>query len=187
MSKAWPGWWLGWLLLFSGASAAIELPRPALVPGGVAIVALPADGEQPPRAWYRDRRVMVVRQGEGWYAVVGIPLSAKPGRHTVTVKGARRDHVSFTVKEKKYREQHLTIKNRRMVNPNATGRRRVHPAGGRAAEQPVRVAPFLQRGAAQAPQRAGYRRLNGDPRPGPRPRCRGGHRELFFQRKHRFY
>ncbi len=119
MSKAWPGWWLGWLLLFSGASAAIELPRPALVPGGVAIVALPANGERPPRAWYRDRRVMVVRQGEGWYAVIGIPLSAKPGRHTVTVKGARQDHVSFTVKEKKYREQHLTIKNRRMVNPNA--------------------------------------------------------------------
>ncbi len=125
MSRGWSSWWLGWLLLFSGASAAMELPRPALVPGGVAIVALPAGGEQPPRAWYRDRRVMVVRQGDGWYAVVGIPLSARPGRHTVTVQGARRNHISFTVKEKRYREQHLTIKNRRMVNPDAEDLKRI--------------------------------------------------------------
>ncbi|HFC52979.1 MAG TPA: M23 family metallopeptidase [Gammaproteobacteria bacterium] len=125
MSRGWPSWWLGWLLLFSGTTAAIELPRPALVPGGVAIVALPASGELPPRAWYRDRRVMVVREGEGWHAVVGIPLSAKPGRHTVTVRGARQSQVFFTVKGKKYREQHLTIKNRRMVNPGAEDLKRI--------------------------------------------------------------
>ncbi len=119
MSRRWLGWWCGWLLLFSGMAPATELPRSSPVPGGVAIVELPSKGGQSPEAWYRGKRVMVVRRGERWYAVIGIPLGAKPGKHNVEVKGGKRKKVSFTVTKKRYREQHLTIKNRRMVNPNA--------------------------------------------------------------------
>ncbi|HHS83927.1 MAG TPA: M23 family metallopeptidase [Gammaproteobacteria bacterium] len=107
------------------AVSSAELPRASSVPGGVAIVELPAKGKQQPEARYRDRRVMVVEKAGRWYAVIGIPLSAKPGKHVVTLTGAAKKNIPFLVGEKKYREQHLTIKNRRMVNPNADDLKRI--------------------------------------------------------------
>ncbi len=120
MSRKWLRWALaGGLLLLFGTLAAAETPRPAPVPGGVAIVPLPGNHPQPPKAWYREKRVMVIHRENGWRAVVGVPLSAKPGTHWLVVRGGKRQRIPFTVKDKHYREQHLTIKNRRMVNPNA--------------------------------------------------------------------
>ncbi len=118
MNKGWLIFWLLNGLLLSGTVWAIDLPRSSPVPGGVAIVELPGGKTLPPKAWYRDKRVMVVRKGMHWYAVIGIPLSAKPGTHLIVVKGRKQRRIPFIVKEKKYREQHLTIKNRRMVNPS---------------------------------------------------------------------
>ncbi len=119
--------WLCWLLLIPVAPAgSVELPRESNVPGGVAVIELPAaDGEQQPEAWYRDRRVMVLNNANRWYAIVGIPLNAKPGKHTLTVKSSTTKRIHFTVTEKKYREQHLTIKNKRMVNPDADDLKRI--------------------------------------------------------------
>ena len=119
-------WALCWLALIPAtAVSSAELPRASSVPGGVAIVELPAKGKQQPEARYRDRRVMVVEKAGRWYAVIGIPLSAKPGKHVVTLTGAAKKNIPFLVGEKKYREQHLTIKNRRMVNPNADDLKRI--------------------------------------------------------------
>ncbi len=119
-------WAFFWLTLIPvSATNSIELPRASSVPGGVAVIELPATGKQRPEAWYRDRKVMVVNNADHWYAVIGIPLSAKPGKHAVTVKGATKKKIAFPVSEKKYREQHLTIKNKRMVNPNADDLKRI--------------------------------------------------------------
>ncbi len=113
------------MLLGAAAAAAVELPRASKVPGGVAVVELPASAQQRPTAWYRDRRLMVVEREGRWYAVAGIPLGARPGMHHITVKGGAADRVSFAVQQKEYREQHLTISNKRKVNPTAADLKRI--------------------------------------------------------------
>lgn len=112
-------------LLLLGAGSAIALPRGEAVPGGVAIVAL-GEAAAAPTAWYQGKRVMVVQQEGQWQAVIGIPLSAAPGRHTLRVQpGAGADRsLTFEVQGKQYEEQHLTVAPR-MVNPSAENQRRI--------------------------------------------------------------
>jgi len=107
------------LLFLSGAPARAEsfivrlLDKP--VPGGVAVVPLGA-GASAPQATYRGRRVMVLPDESGqWIAVVGIPLDTRPGSQSVQVGGRA---VSFDVHAKTYVAQHITLKNKRQVNPN---------------------------------------------------------------------
>ena len=53
-------------------------PRASAVPGGVARIPLGAS-QSAPRARLADQRVLVVREGDQWVAVVGLALSLKPG------------------------------------------------------------------------------------------------------------
>ena len=99
-------------LLAALAAAAGPLPKHFPVPGGLAVIPLAADADGLPT--YRKRQVMVARFGDERFAIVGIPLSAKPGRHELSLGN---NTLTFTVQDKTYREQHLTIKNRRQVNP----------------------------------------------------------------------
>ncbi|MDF3843919.1 peptidoglycan DD-metalloendopeptidase family protein [Pseudomonas citronellolis] len=88
------------------------------VPGGVAVVQLGSAGPAP-SASYQGKPVLVVREeGRDWIAVVGIPLSVKPGQQQLQVKqaGANRS-LPFQVGSKHYREQRITLKNTRQVNP----------------------------------------------------------------------
>ncbi len=113
--------WLALLLSLPGL--ALALPQHNPVPGGVALVGLgPADG-QPPRARYRDKPVMVQQTGGQWTAVVGIPLTAKPGEHELALADGQR--LRFAVQAKDYPSQHLTIKNKRKVNPNEDDMKRI--------------------------------------------------------------
>jgi murein DD-endopeptidase MepM/ murein hydrolase activator NlpD len=62
---------------------------------------------------------MVLANGSAYTAVVGLPLATKPGTHTLKLQDAsgKTTKRSFTVAEKTYQSQHITIKNKRMVNP----------------------------------------------------------------------
>jgi murein DD-endopeptidase MepM/ murein hydrolase activator NlpD len=93
------------------------------VPGGVAVVPLGA-GPQAPSVNYDGRRVMVLRDSdEQWIAVVGIPLSVRPGRQTVQVQGG--SALPFDVRSKEYVAQHITLKNKRQVSPNPDDLKRI--------------------------------------------------------------
>ncbi|TCT01629.1 peptidase M23-like protein [Paralcaligenes ureilyticus] len=89
------------------------------VPGGVAVLALGRDAVAP-RAVYLKNKVLVVRDSDGqWVAVVGIALKTAAGRQVLqlrTGQGAR--ELGFNVAAKKYREQHIALKNKNMVNPD---------------------------------------------------------------------
>ncbi len=99
------------------------------VPGGVAIIDL-GTGAQAPTATYQGKPVLVVKeQGTRWLAIVGIPLTVKPGTQQVTSGGRT---LNFTVGSKKYPEQHITLKNKRQVNPNPEDNKRIE---GELAEQ----------------------------------------------------
>lgn len=107
------------LLGFALQATAELLPKEEPVPGGIAMVSLGADTEPMPKAYYQGKRIMVLKSEGQWKAVIGLPLSTKPGRHTLRVHGQPGDNDTrlFEVKDKKYLEQHITLKNKRMVNP----------------------------------------------------------------------
>jgi len=105
---------------------AIGLPQEASVPGGVALIELPA-AETPPRATFKGKPVMVVPNGEAYTAVVGLPLSTRAGEHALQIHHASGTDVTqtFSVTDKAYQSQHITIKNKRMVNPEKRDMERI--------------------------------------------------------------
>ena len=96
------------------------------VPGGVAVLGL-GNAERAPEVSFLGRRVLVVREeGKQWIAVVGIPLSVKPGEQQVDIKDAQgKRALSFTVGAKEYKAQHITLKNPRQVNPDPDDMKRI--------------------------------------------------------------
>ena len=101
---------------------ATKLPRALAVPGGIAIVKV-ADAQtqlMPPTVSSDGKRVWTVNQNGAWFAVVGLPLSIKPGEHTIDIHHdgqTKPQKISFVVKDKKYAVQRLTISNKAMVDP----------------------------------------------------------------------
>jgi len=106
--------------LLLAPTIAVALPQHQPIPGGVAIVPLGTNSSTAPEVHYNKRRIMVVKNSHEWVAVVGISLSAKTGTHSIKIKdaGSKTFRRSFTVSPKQYKTQHLTIKNKRKVNPN---------------------------------------------------------------------
>ncbi|WAJ36526.1 peptidoglycan DD-metalloendopeptidase family protein [Pseudomonas sp. GOM7] len=93
------------------------------VPGGVAVVDL-GNPAQAPEVRYQGKPVLTIREdGKRWIAIVGIPLSVKPGSQQVEVDDGRR--VNFQVGTKHYAEQRITIKNQQQVTPNAKNLARI--------------------------------------------------------------
>lgn len=92
------------------------------VPGGVAVIEL-GTGAQAPKTTYDGKPVLVVKEQETWRAIVGIPLTVKPGsQQRITADGRQ---LAFAVVNKKYPEQHITLKNKRQVNPNPADLKRI--------------------------------------------------------------
>ena len=86
------------------------LPQASAVPGGV--VLLPIDGAAAvaPVATLDGARTMVLRDGDRWLAVVGIPLDTKPGRQELVVShGGKTTRLGFDVDAKQYDVQKLTV------------------------------------------------------------------------------
>jgi murein DD-endopeptidase MepM/ murein hydrolase activator NlpD len=113
----------GWLVAILAApsiatSPADGLPRESRVPGGVALVAVAPAIESKPVVTRDSANVWTVKRGASWVAVVGLPLSTVPGEHSISVSrdGAMRS-VPFTVQNKRYPVQHVTLKDNAMVEP----------------------------------------------------------------------
>ena len=89
---------------------ALELPRESAVPGGVKIIPLNADGDAVPYVDADGNRVLVIKDGADWVAVVGIPLSAPIAPRRVTVHAADdRREIEFSVGSKRYASQSLKV------------------------------------------------------------------------------
>jgi len=101
------------------------LPKTHAYPGGMVILDL-GDSENAPKASFNEVPVAVLKTTAGWKAMVGIPLSTKPGNHflDLTING---DSVvrSFEISDQTYAEQHITITNKRKVNPNEEDMKRI--------------------------------------------------------------
>jgi murein DD-endopeptidase MepM/ murein hydrolase activator NlpD len=93
------------------------------VPGGVAVVDLGPSGQAPKATWQGKPVLVVKDQDARWLAIVGIPLTIKPGTSQQVNSGGR--SLPFVVASKKYPEQHITLKNKRQVNPNPDDLKRI--------------------------------------------------------------
>jgi murein DD-endopeptidase MepM/ murein hydrolase activator NlpD len=113
------------LILFASPGNALSLDTTP-VPGGVAVISLPA-GTVPASARYRDKKVLVTKDGDRHLAVIGLPLATKPGRHflKVTDRQGKTLNLGFQVEDKSYEEQHITIKDKRKVNPEKRDMERI--------------------------------------------------------------
>src|SRR5882672_10011207 len=104
-----------------------DLPLTAPVPGGVAIVCVGRAPGPAPQVVFDGQRVLVARVGDVWQAVVGLPLALRPGAHELSVLDGDRSGraISFKVGRRDYETQHLTLANRRQVEPEPEDLRRL--------------------------------------------------------------
>ena len=94
-----------------------ELPDELNAPGGVVII--PINSKDRPKAFFYDKRVLIIGESQNWKAIIGIPLKIELGEHKLKVvnNGVEANYL-FEVVGKAYEAQYLTIKNKRQVNPN---------------------------------------------------------------------
>jgi murein DD-endopeptidase MepM/ murein hydrolase activator NlpD len=123
--------------LAAGLAAAADasfLPPESRVPGGLALLDLGAGATTPGAVYFGPYRAPVVRDGERWTAIVGIPLATTPGLHkAVLVTPATDDEdreIAFEVMPKTYAEQRLTVEPRK-VDPLPEDLARIEAEGAR--------------------------------------------------------
>ena len=160
------------LLMFR---TAIALPVANNVPGGIALIPLGTvlDSPDPPQAWLGDRPVWVAAEEGHWIAVVGVPLDTRTGTQALRVRtsGAERTR-SFEIREKRYAEQRITLKDSSKVtlSPEDEARALAEIERIQALKKHWRPgvdtdADFVQPVAGRLASRFGLRRIfNGEPR-----------------------
>ena len=99
-------------------------PRQSLVPGGLAIVELAQD--DPREFSFRGKPVLITEINGMSTALVGLPLSLKPGEHFIEARANGQVFKKFfRVEGKEYTTQHITITDKRKVNPWASDMDRI--------------------------------------------------------------
>ena len=117
----------------SAPAHGLALPRESHVPGGVFTTLIQTPPGTKPDVVFDGMAVMLIREDDTHVrAIVGIPLSQKPGTAKVLVKwgGHSFNEIPFDVKDKKYSEQRLKVEPR-VVDLSPEDQART------AAEQPV--------------------------------------------------
>lgn len=119
------------IIILSYCSYALALPTSSAVPGGIEVLSLDIDTGNDEaiavadhlllKAFYNGQRVMMIYTDRRWKAVIGIPLSSEPGTHTLEIHRPDKPsyQAKFEVQGKDYPTQHLAIKDKRKVEPDA--------------------------------------------------------------------
>lgn len=127
--------WLFSVLLLICSDVLAKLPEQSAVPGGVMILSVGNSHQTKPDVYFEDKPVMVVKADGLWQAIVGIPLSAKAGTLRIVVKrGEEKSTQLFSIKDKQYPTQYITVKDERKVNPNPLDMKRINQESSRIQE-----------------------------------------------------
>ncbi len=136
------------------------------VPGGVHVLALEDDVRE---VSWQGRPVLIL----GRQALIGIALSTEPGTYVARLTGADGEReIPVRVRDKAYPEQHLTIANQRMVEPDAAALARIREERARQdalylqfSQRDLDITPFVTPTQGPISSLFGNRRiLNGLPR-----------------------
>lgn len=98
-----------------------QLPQDSRVPGGLAVISLAKHPTKPLKVTFNNKPVWQIHHNHQQWAVIGIPLNQKPGKLTYFVNN---EPHTITIKDKAYREQHLTVK-KKHANPPARDMKRI--------------------------------------------------------------
>lgn len=149
-----------------------RLPRTAAVPGGVVTLPIDAPPGRAPVATFDGTRAMVLPDGAGWMAVVGIPLGTAPGRQQLTVRhGDATARIGFVVVGKQYATQNLKVPpgqvnlSKQDLARVETERQRIRKALAAYSEPPPETLRMLP--PVRGPRSSSYglrRFFNGEPR-----------------------
>lgn len=114
------------LALYCLNSVAQAQPTTDVVPGGLALIPVPAN-KPLPEVYYNNKRVAIIDVAEKPHAMVGIPLGTKAGPQKIDLHwpGKPDQTRHFSVKSKQFETQYLTIKNKRKVNPTKEDMKRI--------------------------------------------------------------
>lgn len=117
---------LALLLFIPQIALSSGLPKQLYAPGGIVSIELGTVEKPAPEVSFQKKRVLVLAKDNQWVAVIGIPLKTKAGQHAIQVKsGTKTTELSFDIVDKEYPAQYITIKNKRMVNPNPDDIKRI--------------------------------------------------------------
>ena len=111
--------YLALLLLFS--TSLYALPKEEHVPGGLALLKFPAK----PKFLTQKRNYCVVKEGKEWVALIPIPLGQKGSIEIPYICDGKQDRVRIDVKDKAYKQQFITIKNKKKVTPPKRDNKRI--------------------------------------------------------------
>lgn len=100
-----------------------QLPQDSRVPGGLAVISLPKahNSQKLLNITFNNKPVWQISHNSQQWAVIGIPLNQKPGKLTYFVNDKPQ---TITIKDKAFREQHLTVK-KKHANPPARDMKRI--------------------------------------------------------------
>ena len=115
------------LFIFLTSTVLSAFPKESLVPGGVAIVEL-GNSTKVPQFYFRDKPVLIALSNNSYFAIVGLPLSLKPGEYFISGHWGNEDALQkkfFSVTNKEYSIQRINIKDKRKVNPYASDMDRI--------------------------------------------------------------
>lgn len=109
---------VGWLLLFVGCNAASAAPKHAPWPGGIAVIEI--QSELRPTVHANNSNALVLRDGDGWLGVIGIPLNhedTRPFTMTIERQNGSLEEIAVEVEPANYRVQRLNV-DRKYVEPD---------------------------------------------------------------------
>jgi murein DD-endopeptidase MepM/ murein hydrolase activator NlpD len=109
------------LLVTMFAQWSFAFVQQELVPGGVALVPIQSNHNQPPLVYFNNNRVTVTRDPSNqqmWLAVVGIPLGQNAGQAKLqVVTGDDKSEISINIKEKAYRSENIQVQQKFVTPP----------------------------------------------------------------------
>ncbi|MBL4799648.1 MAG: peptidoglycan DD-metalloendopeptidase family protein [Oleispira sp.] len=88
-------------------------PQDSRIPGGIAVIPLKETGKELKVIFNGKKVWQLTDKNDKHWAIIGIPLKQKVGKVNYKIDGK---DFSFTIKNKAYKEQHLTVK-RKHSNP----------------------------------------------------------------------
>ena len=99
----------------------LALPQESRTLGGIALIPLPEYAPLDVQVLLNEINVPIITTSNGRTAVVGIPLTATVGETTLQLQASHfSDSLNFTIVNKDYPEQRITLKDTNKVSPSDT-------------------------------------------------------------------
>ena len=111
--------YLTFTALMAASTLCLALPQESRTLGGIALIPLPEYAPLDVQVLLNEINAPIITTSNSRIAVVGIPLTATLGETTLQLQASNfSDSINFTIANKDYPEQRITLKDTHKVSPN---------------------------------------------------------------------